>query len=177
MSTLKETQIINGWYTSAPQRPTNGLKKFFQFFFNENIKNIQNATVQNFQKRQFLYQQLQNVALHLVARSRGLRRATRGTGKRQRSTLLLPGGKRRCPPGPPCMVNKGNPKGLPPTGPFAAALEAIPPDDWHRTWAACRTIMLRRTSKRVKEQVDKILSACRCPLGLQGRCPLEIDPF
>ena len=55
------------------------------------------------------------------------------------------------------MVNKGNPKGLPPTGPFAAAIEAIPPDDWRRTWEACRTIMLRRTSKRVKEQVDKIL--------------------
>ena len=36
-------------------------------------------------------------------------------------------------------------------------LEAIPADDWHRTWAAGRTIMLRRTSKRVKEQVDKML--------------------
>jgi hypothetical protein len=59
------------------------------------------------------------------------------------------------------MVNKGNPKGLsdepPPTGPCAAALEAIPPDNWRRTWEACRTIMLRRTSKRVKEQVDKML--------------------
>ena len=39
---------------------------------------------------------------------------------------------------------------------FAAALEAIPPDDWCRTWAAGRTIMLRRTSKRVKEVVDKM---------------------
>ena len=39
---------------------------------------------------------------------------------------------------------------------FAAALEAIPPDDWCRTWAAGRTIMLRRTSKRLKEVVDKI---------------------
>ena len=39
---------------------------------------------------------------------------------------------------------------------FAAALEAIPADDWFRTWAAGRTIMLRRTSKRVKEVVDKI---------------------
>jgi hypothetical protein len=39
---------------------------------------------------------------------------------------------------------------------FAAALEALPPDDWSRTWAAGRTIMLRRTSKRVKEVVDKM---------------------
>jgi hypothetical protein len=39
---------------------------------------------------------------------------------------------------------------------FAAALEAIPAEDWSRTWAAGRTIMLRRTSKRVKEVVDKI---------------------
>jgi hypothetical protein len=34
--------------------------------------------------------------------------------------------------------------------------EAIPTDDWVRTWAAGRTIMMRRTSKRVKEQVDKM---------------------
>jgi hypothetical protein len=40
--------------------------------------------------------------------------------------------------------------------PFAAALEAIPAEDWCRTWAACRTIMLRRTSKRGKEVVDKM---------------------
>jgi Ran GTPase-activating protein (RanGAP) involved in mRNA processing and transport len=40
--------------------------------------------------------------------------------------------------------------------PFAAALEAIPAEDWGRTWAAGRTIMLRRTSKRVKEVVDKM---------------------
>jgi hypothetical protein len=39
---------------------------------------------------------------------------------------------------------------------FAAALGALPPDDWSRTWAAGRTIMLRRTSKRVKEVVDKM---------------------
>jgi hypothetical protein len=40
--------------------------------------------------------------------------------------------------------------------PFAADLEAVPADDWRRTWAAGRTIMLRRTSKRVKEAVDKM---------------------
>jgi Ran GTPase-activating protein (RanGAP) involved in mRNA processing and transport len=40
--------------------------------------------------------------------------------------------------------------------PFAAALEAIPVEDWCRTWAAGRTMMLRRTSKRVKEVVDKM---------------------
>jgi hypothetical protein len=39
---------------------------------------------------------------------------------------------------------------------FAAALKAIPADDWCRTCAAGRTIMLRRTSKRVKEVVDKM---------------------
>jgi Ran GTPase-activating protein (RanGAP) involved in mRNA processing and transport len=39
---------------------------------------------------------------------------------------------------------------------FAAALGAIPHEDWCRTWAAGRTIMLRRTSKRVKEVVDKM---------------------
>jgi hypothetical protein len=39
---------------------------------------------------------------------------------------------------------------------FAAALGAVPAEDWCRTWAACRTIMLRRTSKRVKEAVDKM---------------------
>ena len=40
--------------------------------------------------------------------------------------------------------------------PFAAALEAIPAEDWCRTWTAGRTIMLRRTSKKVKEVVDKM---------------------
>jgi hypothetical protein len=39
---------------------------------------------------------------------------------------------------------------------FATALGAIPQDDWCRTWAAGRTIMLRRTSKRVEEAVDKM---------------------
>ena len=40
--------------------------------------------------------------------------------------------------------------------PLTAALEAIPAEYWGRTWAACRTLMLRRTSKRVKEVVDKM---------------------
>jgi hypothetical protein len=39
---------------------------------------------------------------------------------------------------------------------FAAALETIPADDWGRTWAADRTMMLRMTSKRVKVAVDKL---------------------
>ncbi len=39
---------------------------------------------------------------------------------------------------------------------FAAALGAIPADDWCRTWAADRTMMLRRTSKTVKGVVDKL---------------------
>jgi hypothetical protein len=38
--------------------------------------------------------------------------------------------------------------------PFAAALDAVPAEDWCRTWAAGGTIMLRRTSKKVKEIVD-----------------------
>ncbi len=38
--------------------------------------------------------------------------------------------------------------------PFAAALDAVPAEDWCRTWAAGWTIMLRRTSKKVKEIVD-----------------------
>ena len=39
---------------------------------------------------------------------------------------------------------------------FLDALTAIPADDWGRTWAADRTIVLRRTSKTVKEQLDKM---------------------
>jgi hypothetical protein len=39
---------------------------------------------------------------------------------------------------------------------FAAVLGAVPADDWCRTWAAGWTIMLRRTSKIVKEVVDKM---------------------
>ena len=39
---------------------------------------------------------------------------------------------------------------------FAAALAAVPAEDWSRTWAANRTIMLRMTSKTVKEVVDKM---------------------
>ena len=39
---------------------------------------------------------------------------------------------------------------------LVALLAAVPQEDWCRTWAACRTIMLRRTSKSVKEQVDKM---------------------
>ncbi len=39
---------------------------------------------------------------------------------------------------------------------FVAALGAVPAEDWCRTWAAGRTMMLRRTSKKVKEVVDKM---------------------
>jgi hypothetical protein len=42
------------------------------------------------------------------------------------------------------------------TDAFVAALGAVPAEDSCRTWAAGRTIMLRRTSKRVKEVVDKM---------------------
>jgi hypothetical protein len=35
-------------------------------------------------------------------------------------------------------------------------LEVVPPDDWFRTWTTGRTIMLRRTSHRVKSVLDKM---------------------
>jgi hypothetical protein len=44
----------------------------------------------------------------------------------------------------------------PPSDAFTAALVAIPTDDWCRTWAEDRTMLLRMTSKRVKEVVDKL---------------------
>ena len=44
----------------------------------------------------------------------------------------------------------------PPSDAFSAALVAIPADDWCRTWAADRTMLLRMTSKGVKEVVDKL---------------------
>jgi hypothetical protein len=41
---------------------------------------------------------------------------------------------------------------------FTVVLGTIPTEDWCRTWAAAMTIMLRRTSKRVKKEVvDKVL--------------------
>ena len=51
---------------------------------------------------------------------------------------------------------QANPRQTPRTDAFAAALTAIPAKDWCRTWPADRTIMIRRTSKRVKETVDKM---------------------
>jgi hypothetical protein len=42
------------------------------------------------------------------------------------------------------------------TGAFAAALSSIPSEDWARTWPADRTVMMRMTSKPVKEAVDKL---------------------
>jgi hypothetical protein len=39
---------------------------------------------------------------------------------------------------------------------LAAALGAIPANDWWRTWPAHRTIVLRMTSKPVKNAVDKL---------------------
>lgn len=39
---------------------------------------------------------------------------------------------------------------------FAAALAAVPGERWARTWAADRTMMLRMTSKRFKQAVDKL---------------------
>jgi hypothetical protein len=39
---------------------------------------------------------------------------------------------------------------------FAAALAAIPAEDWDSNWAADRTRMLRMTTKRVKEALSKL---------------------
>jgi hypothetical protein len=39
---------------------------------------------------------------------------------------------------------------------FAAALETVPDEDWSRNWPADRTIMLRKTSKRIKNIIDKM---------------------
>jgi hypothetical protein len=39
---------------------------------------------------------------------------------------------------------------------LTSALETLPTDDWNRTWAADRTMMLRMTSKRVKNAVDNL---------------------
>jgi hypothetical protein len=40
--------------------------------------------------------------------------------------------------------------------PLEEALGAIPAEDWGRTWSASRTIMLRNTSKKVKELLEKM---------------------
>jgi len=39
---------------------------------------------------------------------------------------------------------------------FTTVIETVPSEDLCNTWAADRTIMLRKTSKRVKEAIDKI---------------------
>ena len=39
---------------------------------------------------------------------------------------------------------------------LAAALEGVPAEDWERTWPSCRTIILRRRSKRVNKAVEKL---------------------
>ena len=124
--------------------------------------NIKNATIQNQKYTLFLYQDppIRPCAPNLCTCAHGI--------------LLVTGGKPRFPGGPPSMVNKGKSKGLsrshstqsdqtPRMKTFVATLEAIPADDWCRTWVADRTIMLRRTSRRVKEKVDKmLLSAVVC---------------
>jgi len=55
------------------------------------------------------------------------------------------------------------------TQPFqlAASLEKIPAEDWCRSWPAGRTIMLRSTSKRIKDVVDKMLLPAVVRLSLR----------
>ena len=49
---------------------------------------------------------------------------------------------------------------------FTPTLESVTVEDWCRTWVVDRTIMMRRTSKRVKVVVDKMYRPvdCSCPL-------------
>jgi hypothetical protein len=56
---------------------------------------------------------------------------------------------------------------------FAAALGAIPSDDWCSTWAAGRTIMLREDLEESQRFSGQDTPACRCPLvqELLGRRP------
>jgi hypothetical protein len=42
------------------------------------------------------------------------------------------------------------------TGAFAGALASLPPEDWCKFWPEERTIMLKMTSKKVKDLVDKL---------------------
>ena len=58
---------------------------------------------------------------------------------------------------------------------FAAALETIPADQWWRTWAANRTSMLRMTSRRVKDAVDKICPPAVVKLSRPFRGEVEQD--
>jgi len=39
---------------------------------------------------------------------------------------------------------------------FAIALQTVPAEDWCRTWPADRTIMLSKTSKKIKNIIDKM---------------------
>jgi len=41
-------------------------------------------------------------------------------------------------------------------GTFVVTLETVPAEDWERTWAADRTIMLSFTSRRVKDVIDNM---------------------
>jgi Ran GTPase-activating protein (RanGAP) involved in mRNA processing and transport len=58
---------------------------------------------------------------------------------------------------------------------FAGALETIPADHWWRTWAANRTSMLRMTSRRVKDAVDKICPPAVVKLSRTFRGEVEQD--
>jgi Leucine-rich repeat (LRR) protein len=55
---------------------------------------------------------------------------------------------------------------------FATVLSAVPSLDWNRTWAADRTIMLRMTSKRVKDVMDRV----RLPAVVSVRRSFLNDP-
>jgi hypothetical protein len=69
------------------------------------------------------------------------------------------------------VLRKGLPKQNENGNAFTAALEAVPAEDWCRTWPAGRTIMLRGTSNRIKEVVDNM----RLPAVVRLRRSFWVD--
>ena len=65
-----------------------------------------------------------------------------------------------------------------PDPPLITALEAVPTEDWCRTWPAERTIMLRMTSKRVRKAVNKMhppAVVCLCRKFWEKRVRKAVD--
>jgi hypothetical protein len=82
-------------------------------------------------------------------------------GLQMNSTCFLKNGNRLCEILTPAELNMEDDdvidaRKLLATDAFITALDAVPAEDWCRAWAADRTTMLRMTSKRIKEVVDKM---------------------
>ena len=89
--------------------------------------------------------------ISLFFKTKDLANRLRGPAKQRKTVSLL---HRRRGREPRVKVHRHNHCYSPVS--FVATLGSILPDDWCRTWTADRTIILRRTSKRVKEVVDKM---------------------